>query len=89
VVLPERSYDEERPDFTTDPTAGGAHDDSELRRRVVWRFAPAVGAAGPSEIQLGREQHPGLAYSSTELWVTVWPQVLLTAMVTGSTERWV
>ena len=66
-------YDDERPDFTTDPDLlVGRNDDLwNFGGGVVWRFAPGWSLRPTFEYNWEESNIPALAYSSTELWVTV------------------
>jgi tetratricopeptide (TPR) repeat protein len=66
-------YDEERPDFTTDEDLLAARSDDlwNFGGGVVWRFAPGWSVRPTFEYNWEESNIPALAYSSTELWVTV------------------
>ena len=66
-------YDEERPDFTTDPDLLVERNDDlwNFGGGVVWRFAPSWSLRPTFEYNWEESNIPALAYSSTELWVTV------------------
>ena len=66
-------YDEERPDFTTDPDLLVVRNDDlwNFGGGVVWRFAPGWSVRPTFEYNWEESSVPALAYSSTELWVTV------------------
>ena len=66
-------YDEERPDFTTDADLLVKRNDDlwNFGGGVVWRFAPGWSLRPTFEYNWEESSIPALAYSSTELWVTV------------------
>jgi tetratricopeptide (TPR) repeat protein len=66
-------YDDERPDFTTDPDLLVVRNDDlwNFGGGVVWRFAPGWSVRPTFEYNWEESSVPALAYSSTELWVTV------------------
>ena len=66
-------YDDERPDFTTDPDLLVVRNDDlwNFGGGVVWRFAPGWSVRPTFEYNWEESSIPALAYSSTELWVTV------------------
>ena len=66
-------YDDERPDFTTDPDLLVRRNDDlwNFGGGVVWRFAPGWSLRPTFEYNWEESNIPALAYSSTELWVTV------------------
>jgi len=66
-------YDDERPDFTTDPDLLVVRNDDlwNFGGGVVWRFAPGWSLRPTFEYNWEESNIPALAYSSTELWVTV------------------
>ena len=66
-------YDDERPDFTTDPDLLVKRNDDlwNFGGGVVWRFAPGWSVRPTFEYNWEESSVPALAYSSTELWVTV------------------
>jgi len=66
-------YDDERPDFTTDPDLLVTRNDDlwNFGGGVVWRFAPGWSLRPTFEYNWEESNIPALAYSSTELWVTV------------------
>ena len=66
-------YDEERPDFTTDADLLAVRNDDlwNFGGGVVWRFAPGWSLRPTFEYNWEESNIPALAYSSTELWLTV------------------
>jgi hypothetical protein len=66
-------YDDERPDFTTDPELLVTRNDDlwNFGGGVVWRFAQRWSLRPTFEYNWEESNIPSLAYSSTELWVTV------------------
>jgi tetratricopeptide (TPR) repeat protein len=66
-------YDDERPDFTTDPDLLVTRNDDlwNFGGGVVWRFAPGWSLRPTFEYNWEESSIPSLAYSSTELWLTV------------------
>jgi tetratricopeptide (TPR) repeat protein len=67
------AYDEERPDFTTDPTLLAVRNDDlwNFGGGLVWRFARGWSLRPTFEYNWEESSIPALAYSSTELWLTV------------------
>jgi tetratricopeptide (TPR) repeat protein len=67
------AYDDERPDFTTDPDLLAVRNDDlwNFGGGVMWRFAPGWSLRPTFEYNWEESNIPALAYSSTELWVTV------------------
>jgi len=67
------AYDDERPDFTTDPDLLVVRNDDlwNFGGGLVWRFAPGWSLRPTFEYNWEESNIPALAYSSTELWVTV------------------
>jgi hypothetical protein len=66
-------YDEERPDFTTDPDLLVMRNDDlwNFGGGLTWRFAPGWSLRPTFEYNWEESNIPALAYSSTELWLTV------------------
>ena len=66
-------YDDERPDFTTDSGLLATRNDDlwNFGGGVVWRFAPGWSLRPTFEYNWEESNIPSLAYSSTELWLTV------------------
>ena len=66
-------YDDERPDFTTDSGLLATRNDDlwNFGGGVVWRFAPGWSLRPTFEYNWEESNIPALAYSSTELWLTV------------------
>ena len=67
------AYDDERPDFTEDPGLLRARNDDlwNFGGGVVWAFADGWLLQPTLEYNWEESNLPELAYSSTELWVTV------------------
>jgi tetratricopeptide (TPR) repeat protein len=67
------AYDDERPDFTTDPDLLAARNDDlwNFGGGVVWGFASGWSLRPTFEYNWETSNIPELAYSSTELWLTV------------------
>jgi tetratricopeptide (TPR) repeat protein len=67
------AFDDERPDFTTDPELLAVRNDDlwNFGGGVVWRFAPGWSLRPTFEYNWEESNIPALAYSSTELWLTV------------------
>lgn len=66
-------FDDERPDFTTDPDLLVKRNDDlwNFGGGVVWRFARGWSLRPTFEYNWEESNIPALAYSSTELWLTV------------------
>ncbi len=66
-------FDDERPDFTTDPDLLVIRNDDlwNFGGGLVWRFATDWSLRPTFEYNWEESNIPALAYSSTELWVTV------------------
>ena len=66
-------FDDERPDFTTDPDLLAVRNDDlwNFGGGVVWRFAAGWSLRPTFEYNWETSNIPELAYSSTELWLTV------------------
>lgn len=66
-------YDEERPDFSTDPTLLVQRSDDlvYVGGGIVWGFAPGWSLRPAFEYDWEGSNIPALEYSKTELWVTV------------------
>ena len=66
-------YDDERPDFTTDAGLLATRNDDlwNFGGGLVWRFAPGWSLRPTFEYNWEESNIPALAYSSTELWLTV------------------
>jgi hypothetical protein len=67
------SFDEERPDFTTDPDLLLTRTDDlvYVGGGLVWRFAPGWSLRPTIEYDWEGSNIPALEYSKTEVWVTV------------------
>jgi hypothetical protein len=67
------SYDDERPDFTSDPDLLQVRNDDlwNFGGGLVWGFAPGWSLRPTFEYNWEDSSIDALAYSSTELWVTV------------------
>jgi len=66
------AYDDERPDFTTDPDLLAVRNDDlwNFGGGLVWRFARGWSLRPTFEYNWEESNIPALAYSSTELWLT-------------------
>ena len=66
-------YDDERPDFTTDEQLLVVRNDDlwNFGGGLVWRFAPGWSLRPTFEYNWEESNIPALAYSSTELWLTI------------------
>jgi tetratricopeptide (TPR) repeat protein len=66
-------YDDERPDFTTDPDLLVVRNDDlwNFGGGIVWRFARGWSLRPTVEYNWEESNIPALAYSSTEMWLTV------------------
>jgi hypothetical protein len=69
----EEGYDEERPDFSTDPDLLVQRSDDlvYVGGGLVWTFAPGWTLRPTFEYDWENSNIPALAYSKTEVWVTV------------------
>ena len=67
------SFDEERPDFTTDPDLLLTRTDDlvYVGGGLVWRFAPGWSLRPTIEYDWEGSNIPALEYSKTEVWLTV------------------
>jgi len=67
------SFDEERPDFTTDPDLLLTRTDDLVYAGggLVWRFAPGWSLRPTFEYDWEGSNIPALEYSKTEFWLTV------------------
>jgi tetratricopeptide (TPR) repeat protein len=67
------SYDDERPDFTEDPALLRQRNDDlwNFGGGMMWGFAPGWSLRPTFEYNWEESNVPELAYSSTELWITV------------------
>ncbi|MCM2311718.1 MAG: tetratricopeptide repeat protein [Steroidobacteraceae bacterium] len=67
------SFDDERPDFTSDPDLLRLRNDDlwNFGGGLVWGFAPGWSLRPTFEYNWEDSSIPALAYSSTELWLTV------------------
>jgi hypothetical protein len=67
------SFDEERPDFTTDPELLLQRNDDlwYVGGGLVWRFAPGWSLRPTFEYDWEDSNIPALTYSKTEVWLTV------------------
>ena len=67
------AYDDERPDFTTDPDLLVVREDDlwNFGGGLVWRIARGWSLRPTVEYNWETSNIPALAYSSTELWLTV------------------
>ena len=67
------SFDEERPDFTTDPDLLLTRTDDLVYAGggLVWRFAPGWSLRPTIEYDWEGSNIPALEYSKTEVWLTV------------------
>ena len=67
------SFDEERPDFTTDPDLLLTRTDDLVYAGggLVWRFAPGWSLRPTFEYDWEGSNIPALEYSKTEVWLTV------------------
>jgi len=67
------SFDEERPDFTTDPDLLLTRTDDlvYVGGGLVWRFAPGWSLRPTFEYDWEGSNIPALEYSKTEVWLTV------------------
>jgi tetratricopeptide (TPR) repeat protein len=69
----EEGYDEERPDFSTDPNLLVQRSDDLVYAGggLIWSFAPGWTLRPAFEYDWENSNVPALAYSKTEVWVTV------------------
>jgi len=69
----DEAYDDERPDFTTDPDLYVERTDELVYAGggLVWSFAPGWSLRPTIEYDWEDSNIPALAYSKTEAWVTV------------------
>jgi tetratricopeptide (TPR) repeat protein len=69
----DEAYDDERPDFTTDPDLLVQRTDELVYAGggLVWAFAPGWTLRPAIEYDWEDSNVPALAYSKTEIWVTV------------------
>ncbi len=69
----EEGYDEERPDFSTDPSLLVQRSDDLVYAGggLIWSFAPGWTLRPSIEYDWENSNIPALAYSKTEAWVTV------------------
>jgi tetratricopeptide (TPR) repeat protein len=69
----EEGYDEERPDFSTDPNLLVQRSDDLVYAGggLIWSFAPGWTLRPAFEYDWENSNIPALAYSKTEAWVTV------------------
>ncbi len=67
------SFNDERPDFPTDPDLSLARDDDlwYVGGGLVWRFAPGWSLRPTFEYDWEDSNIPALTYSKTEVWLTV------------------
>jgi len=69
----DEAYDDERPDFTTDPDLYVERTDELVYAGggLVWAFAPGWSLRPTIEYDWEDSNIPAIAYSKTEVWVTV------------------
>ncbi len=69
----EEGYEEERPDFSTDPNLLVQRSDDLVYAGggLIWSFAPGWTLRPAFEYDWENSNIPALAYSNTEVWVTV------------------
>jgi len=67
------SFNDERPDFPTDPDLSLAREDDlwYVGGGLVWRFAPGWSLRPTFEYDWEDSNIPALTYSKTEVWLTV------------------